>query len=116
MKLTDEMRDVVINYLTEHPQSTALNVGKELNQHFPELPAVRKTGNQVLYRMEKEGTVTIAEHSGTKPLWDITNRKENDVVEGMGKMTITKKEEVEPKLPTEPPKKEMTGERRIPGL
>lgn len=85
MKINDEIRDVVIKYLIEHPQSTALDVGKELNQHFSELPALRKTGNQALYRMEKEGSVGITDHLGNKPLWDITNRKEDELAVTNGK-------------------------------
>lgn len=71
MEYSKEIKSFVVDFLKENKNSDALKVGKALNEHFPEIPASRKSGNQVLYRMEKENLVICVRLIGQKPYWNL---------------------------------------------
>lgn len=69
MEYSQEVKDFTIEFLKENKNSDALKLGKALNSKFPQIPSTRKSGNQVLYRMEKEKLVTCVRLIGQKPYW-----------------------------------------------
>ncbi len=64
--------EVVLTFLREHPQSKPLDVAKVLHAMDASVPKCRKSGNSILYRLQKEGKVRKeAEEDGTNPRWSL---------------------------------------------
>jgi hypothetical protein len=72
MEYSQEIKEFVIEFLKENPDSDALKVGKALNGKFSDIPANRKSGNQVLYRMDREKLVICTRLIGKKPSWKLS--------------------------------------------
>ena len=71
MEDEEAIKRFVVDFLTQNPGSVAVQVGKALHEQFNDLPPTRKTGNQVLYRLEKKGVVK-SDRTTSKPTWSVT--------------------------------------------
>ena len=66
----EEVQAFIVAFLTENPNSVALQVGKALHEKYPDKPASRKTGNQILYALEKKNVVR-SDRTTSKPTWSV---------------------------------------------
>lgn len=68
----DVREKAVLEWLSLHPNSKPIDVGRILYSIDRSIPMSSKSGNRVLYKLEKEGLmVKTFEENGTNPRWSL---------------------------------------------